>query len=42
MYPWDGEGEDPNRSRLLCRQCADFHYSYWDEMWAEYRSVYPL
>ena len=35
-YFWDGNGEDPNKSVLLCRQCAEAHHSYWDEMWAEY------
>ena len=38
MYEWNGKGEDPNRSQLLCRMCAVMHHDYWDEMWADYYS----
>lgn len=27
---------DPNRSRFLCRCCAQQHHEYWDEMWSDY------
>lgn len=30
--------KDPNRSQLLCRQCAVLHHEYWDEMWRDYYS----
>lgn len=30
--------DDPNRSRLLCRNCAVSHHEYWDEMWKDYYS----
>jgi hypothetical protein len=35
-YHWDGEGENPNRYQVLCRDCAQMHHEYWDEMWREY------
>ena len=38
MYHWEGEGEDPNRSLLLCRQCAILHHDFWDEMWDQYNA----
>jgi hypothetical protein len=38
MYHWDGTGKDPNRSLLLCRQCAILHHDYWDEMWDQYNA----
>lgn len=37
-YHWDGEGEDPNRPRRLCRPCAAEHHEHWDEMWAQARN----
>ena len=36
MYCWNGEGEDPNRPVLLCKQCAKMHHEYWDDMWSDY------
>ncbi len=38
LYHWDGEGEDPNRARALCRDCAEAHHAHWDSMWQEYNS----
>ena len=35
-YPWDGGGEDPNRDRVLCANCAREYREYWSDMWAEY------
>jgi hypothetical protein len=32
------EPEDPNRSVMLCRECAAEHHAYWDERWSEYQS----
>lgn len=34
-YPWDGKGEDPNRSTWLCRECASEHHAHWDDMWRQ-------
>lgn len=38
----DGEGlgeiPDPNVDPWLCRDCADEHKEYWDEMWSYARS----
>jgi len=31
-YPWDGQGEDPNRPIPLCRPCAEEHHKHWDAM----------
>lgn len=33
-YHWNGVGEDPNRCRLLCVECAKEWHAYWDEMWS--------
>lgn len=38
MYHWDGEGENPNRDRILCEGCAVDHHEHWDEMWDSYYS----
>jgi hypothetical protein len=38
MYVWDGQGEDPNRPRALCRDCAKLHHEEWDTAWREYYS----
>ena len=38
MYHWDGKGEDPNRDRLYCPQCAESHFEYWADMWNDYYS----
>lgn len=38
QYVWDGQGEDPNRDRNLCPDCAKHHHKHWDEMWGEYYS----
>lgn len=35
-YPWDGEGENPNRSLCLCDECWAEYKEYWDDMWADY------
>lgn len=35
-YHWDGKGDNPNRYQVLCRECAELHHEYWDEMWREY------
>jgi hypothetical protein len=37
-YYWDGTGEDPNRRRCYCEECAIDHVEYWTDMWAEYRA----
>ncbi len=37
-YSWDGVGEDPNRSLILCDRCADAYYDHWQYMWDEYYS----
>lgn len=36
MYPWNGEGKNPNAPWLLCKRCAEMHHDYWDDMWDEY------
>jgi len=38
--PFDGKShpDDPNRSQLLCRRCAEYHHEYWDDMWKDYYS----
>lgn len=38
QYSWDGMGENPNRPRALCPECAKYHHKYWDERWDEYRN----
>lgn len=38
LYEWNGWGINPNRDVYLCRQCAEEHHAYWDDMWAEYYS----
>lgn len=38
-YYWNGEGEDPNRRRCLCDECAIDNEEYWVEMWAEYHNA---
>lgn len=35
-YHWNGKGEDPNQSPILCDECADEYHDYWDEMWDDY------
>lgn len=37
-YCWDGQGEDPNRDRMLCITCSEDHLDYWNEMWSDYYS----
>lgn len=37
-YDWDGQGEDPNRPRLLCLRCSDEYTEDWQERWDEYRA----
>lgn len=37
-YDWDGQGEDPNRPRLLCLRCSDEYVEDWKERWDEYRA----
>jgi hypothetical protein len=27
---------DPNAPIPLCRDCAEMHHTYWDEMWSDY------
>lgn len=34
VYPWDGQGPDPNAPVPLCPVCADEHYEHWAEMWS--------
>ena len=29
---------DPNAPIPLCRECAEDHHEYWDEMWSNYYS----
>jgi hypothetical protein len=36
MCPWDGKGENPNKSIHLCRLCAKEHHEYWNDMWDDY------
>jgi hypothetical protein len=36
QYEWDGKGENPNRCRALCYECAKEHHAHWDDMWKEY------
>lgn len=41
MYPVKDdcpEKDNPNRSQLLCRRCAEYHHEYWDDMWKDYYS----
>jgi hypothetical protein len=41
LYHFEGKWDDPknpNRPRLLCRECAEMHHEYWDGMWADYNS----
>jgi hypothetical protein len=35
-YPWDGEGENPNRCIALCDDCAKIYDEEMDELWSEY------
>jgi hypothetical protein len=35
-YHWDGEGEDPNRDRILCKECAEGYVEHWSDMWEDY------
>jgi len=35
-YDWDGEGEDPNRDKLMCPQCAEEYTEMMKEQWDEY------
>jgi hypothetical protein len=37
-FYWDGTGENPNRSLLLCDECENEYCEYWQEMWNEYYS----
>jgi hypothetical protein len=37
-YTWDGQGEDPNRPRLLCLQCSTEYVEDWQERWDEYQA----
>ncbi len=37
-YPWDGEGEDPNRSRPLCPECSAGYVEHWKDRWDEYHA----
>ena len=37
-YNWDGEGEDPNRNLILCKEHAKEHEEHMQEQWAEYYS----
>lgn len=37
-YPWDGEGENPNRDPLLCPECSQNYDDHWKAMWDEYHS----
>lgn len=35
----DDPPEDPNRDKLLCRECAAEHHEFWNDQWNEfYRS----
>lgn len=36
FYTWDGEGLDPNRSRLLCEWCSWEYSEQIEAQWAEY------
>lgn len=37
-YHWDGKGDDPNRSPLLCPDCAADYIKTWQAAWDEWRS----
>ena len=34
----DPEDEHRNRPQAYCRDCAEEHHAYWDDMWDEYYS----
>lgn len=36
-YNWDGAGQNPNRTPMLCDECAQAYDEYWNEMWAQAR-----
>ena len=36
-YHWDGTGQNPNRTPMLCDECAKAYEEYWNEMWAQAR-----
>lgn len=38
MYHWDGKGEDPNRSMILCDGCSKDCISLRWSDWADYMS----
>jgi hypothetical protein len=35
-YPYDDDGEDPNRDWVLCEECADEYSKIMDEQWSNY------
>jgi len=37
-YVWDGTGENPNRDRLLCPDCAIEYTEEMEDKWNEYYS----
>jgi len=37
-YPWNGEGENPNKPVLLCKVCYEEYRDYWEDMWNSYYS----
>jgi len=37
-YTWNGEGEDPNASKNLCRHCSEEYTEIMDSQWADYHS----
>lgn len=35
-YVWDGQGEDPNRPRLLCPACSETYIKDMSDQWDDY------
>ena len=38
MYDWNGEGEDPNRDKIMCRECAADYNEQMNSQWADYNN----
>lgn len=36
-YHWDGSEQNPNRTPILCDECAQAYEEHWNEMWAQAR-----
>jgi len=37
-YEWDGKGEDPNASKLLCPRCSEGYMDQMQSQWDEYHA----